>query len=89
MNISATSKTKINASMLFKARMKKDKLFKSVEEPMVLTKDGRYSMLIREKRMPLRASTRSMVSTLTDHSTSDQDFHSKELLSAMVPTTFG
>jgi hypothetical protein len=55
----------------------------------LFTRDGRLSILIRMIRTELRASTRSLVSISTDHSTSDQDFHSRELLSATVPTMSG
>jgi hypothetical protein len=51
--------------------------------------DGESSMLTKELKIEGKVSTRNSVSTSTDHSISDQDFHSKELLSAMVLTTFG
>jgi hypothetical protein len=52
-------------------------------------KDGRSSMSTRLPRLEPRASTRSSVSTSTDHSTSDQECQCKELLNATVPTMFG
>jgi hypothetical protein len=52
-------------------------------------RDGPLSMLTRLIRIEPRASIKNLDSTLTDHSISDQDFHSKELLNATVPTTFG
>jgi hypothetical protein len=53
------------------------------------TKDGRSSILTRLRNSEPRASTRSLDSTSTDHSTSDQECQCKELLSATVPTTSG
>jgi hypothetical protein len=55
----------------------------------VLTKDGRSSMLTKQRPLELRVSTRNSVSISTDHSTSDQECHSRELLSATVLTTSG
>jgi hypothetical protein len=52
-------------------------------------KDGRSSMSTRLPRLEPRASTRSSVSTSTDHSTSDQECQCKELQNATVPTMFG
>jgi hypothetical protein len=46
-------------------------------------------MLIKLAKIEPRASTKSSDYTSTDHSTSDQDFHSKEFSSATVPTTSG
>jgi hypothetical protein len=46
-------------------------------------------MLIKLQRLKQKDSMKNSVSTLTDHSTLDQDFQCKELLNAMVPTTFG
>jgi hypothetical protein len=53
------------------------------------TKNGKLSMLTKQANSRLRDLMKSSVSTSTDHSTSDQECHSKELLSATVPTTFG
>jgi hypothetical protein len=46
-------------------------------------------MLTRLQRLKLRDSMRNSVSTSTDHSTSDQDYQCRELLSAMEPTMSG
>jgi hypothetical protein len=51
--------------------------------------NGKLSILIRLKVNKLRDSAKNGASISTDHSTSDQDFHSKEFLSAMELTTFG
>jgi len=88
-NISATSNNLTVASMYSKERTKKCKRSKFMVDIMVLTRDGRFYMLTKEQRMQQRDSTKSMASTSTDHSISDQDCHSKELLSATVPTTSG
>jgi hypothetical protein len=55
----------------------------------MLIKDGRSSMLTRLKQLEPRASTKSLVSTSIDHSTSDQECQCRELLSATVPTMSG
>jgi hypothetical protein len=55
----------------------------------MLTKDGRLSILTRLSQSELRALIKSLDSTLTDHSTSDQDFQCKELLSATELTMSG
>jgi hypothetical protein len=52
----------------------------------VKAKDGELSILTKLVQSNLRDSTRTSVSTLTDHSISSQNFHSTELLSALVPT---
>jgi len=51
--------------------------------------NGLYFMLIKLTKIEPRDTTESMVSISIDLSISDQDCLSKELLSAMVPTTFG
>jgi hypothetical protein len=53
------------------------------------TKDGRLSILIKLEPSELRDSTRNSVSISIDHSILDQDFHSRELLNATVPTMSG
>jgi hypothetical protein len=53
-NTSATSKTQTNALMLINLKILKGKLSKYKEEPMVQTKDGRSSILIRRQRLRLK-----------------------------------
>jgi hypothetical protein len=55
----------------------------------VSNKDGELSILIKLIRLKLRDSMKNLDSTSTDHSTSDQDSHSRELQSATVPTMSG
>jgi hypothetical protein len=58
--------------MLLHQRMRKVKLLElliEVDPKMLLTKDGRSSMLIKLIRLELRASTKNLDSTSTDHST--------------------
>ena len=45
-----------------------------------LTRDGESSILTKLRRSKIRDFTRIPDSTSTDHSTSDQDFHSRESL---------
>jgi hypothetical protein len=54
-----------------------------------LIKDGELSTLTKLRRYHLRDLTKSLVSTLTDHSILSQSFHSTELLNATVPTMSG
>jgi hypothetical protein len=79
--------------MLLVVKMKKAKQLLSttrMETRITMpTKDGRLSILIRLEPSELRDSTRNSASISIDHSTSDQDFHSKELLSATVLTMSG
>jgi uncharacterized membrane protein YjjP (DUF1212 family) len=72
--------------MLEVPRMKKVKQSKSRVTMVVKAKDGELSILTKLVQSNLRDSTRTSVSTLTDHSISSQNFHSTELLSALVPT---
>jgi hypothetical protein len=73
--------------MLLDPKMKKVKLLElPIDLRMQRIKDGRLSILIKLLRQEPRDSIRSSVSISTDHSISDQDFHSRELLSAKVPT---
>jgi hypothetical protein len=53
------------------------------------TKDGKLSMLTKLERSELRVSIKSLDSTLTDHSISDQECQCKELPNATVQATFG
>jgi hypothetical protein len=77
MNISVILKTR-NALMLLEAKMKKDKKFKSMEEPTMQTKDGRSSIKINMKRFQPRVSIKSLVLRLTDHSILSQTSQSIE-----------
>jgi len=69
--------------------MLRDKLSEYSKTATVSTKDGESFILTKLKKLKPRDSTKSLASTSTDHSISDQDCHSKELLSATVPTTSG
>jgi hypothetical protein len=64
--------------MLLEAKMKKDKLLEykieMVEKVELLIRDGRLFILIKPPKLELKDSTKNLVSTLTDHSISDQDF---------------
>jgi hypothetical protein len=77
-NISATSKNLTDALMYSKERMRKCKRSKYTQDTMVPTKDGRSFILTRKRRLLLREWTQSLVSISIDHSTLDQDCHSKE-----------
>jgi hypothetical protein len=67
-----------------KTRMLKDKNVLSIQEPTAGTRDGELSILINLSRKELRDMTVSMDSISIDSSTSDQDFHSGELLPLLV-----
>jgi hypothetical protein len=75
--------------MLKEARTKKVKQLVCLETIEERINNGKLFILIRLISLQQRVLTKNSVSTLIDHSISDQDFHSKELLSAMVPTMFG
>jgi hypothetical protein len=60
--------------------MLKDKKLLSIQEPMDGTRDGELSILINLSRKELLDMIKNMDSTSIDFSTSDQDFHSGELL---------
>jgi hypothetical protein len=51
--------------------------------------NGMLSILIKQMVLKQRVSIKTLVSMLTDHSISFQNFHSTELLSATVLTTSG
>jgi hypothetical protein len=88
-NTSATSKRQTNALMFTKVRMLKDKMFRFMADTMEPTRDGRFFILTRRRESRLRDSMKNSDSTLTDHSTLCQSFHSTELLSATEPTMSG
>jgi hypothetical protein len=52
-------------------------------------RNGRFNILIKPRVQQRKVSTKTLVSTLTDHSILSQNFHSVELLSATVPTMSG
>jgi hypothetical protein len=56
---------------------------------MVRDNNGMLSILIKQRAHKLKESTKILVSMSTDPSTSFQNFHSTELLSATVLTTSG
>jgi hypothetical protein len=64
--------------MLLEAKMQQDKLLEykieMVEKVELLIRDGRLFILIKLPKLELKDSTKNLVSTLTDHSISDQDF---------------
>jgi hypothetical protein len=76
-------------SMSRELRMKKDTQLEFGETTEESTNNGQYSILTKTRDLKRRDSTRTSVSMSTDHSTLSQNFHSTELLSATVPTTFG
>jgi hypothetical protein len=59
--------------MLLDLKTKKDKPLVSRTTTMVLTNNGMYSILMKLKDQELRELTKTSVSTLTDHSISDQE----------------
>ena len=67
-----------------KTRMLKDKNVLSIQEPTAGTRDGELSILIKLARKELRVMIENTDSTSIDSSTSDQDFHSGELLQLLV-----
>jgi hypothetical protein len=60
--------------------MLKDKKLLLIQEPMDGTRDGELSILINLSRKELRDMIKNTDSISIDFSTSDQDFHSGELL---------
>lgn len=79
-NTSATSSNKIDVWLLRDPRMKKQLLLESRRELMELTKDGKFSTLIR-LQLRLRDLIKILDGKSIDHSTSSQDFQPIELLS--------
>jgi hypothetical protein len=75
--------------MLEELRMLKDNKLESGVTTEVNTNNGQLSILIKQRVHKLRESTKNLDSMWTDHSILFQSFHSTELLSATVPTTFG
>jgi hypothetical protein len=69
--------------------MKKETQFKFGVTMDLLLKNGKSYMLTNVQKIEERASTKSLDFISTDHSTSDQDFHSKESLSATELTMSG
>jgi DNA-binding transcriptional regulator YiaG len=78
---SSTSKT-IEYLMLAETKMLKDNQSLFTRDMVVLTRDGRSSILIRLKMSKMKDMKRTSDSTSTDHSISDQDFQCKELQNA-------
>ena len=75
--------------MSLQAKMKKVKQLVSKTTLARATRNGEFYILTKLPRLKPRDSTKNSVSISIDHSTSDQDFQCKELLNAMVLTTFG
>jgi len=71
------------------AKMKKPAQFKYLVTTDPKLNCGTLSMLIKLTKIEPRDSIRSSDYTSIDHSTLDQDYHSRESLSATVPTTSG
>jgi len=61
-------------------RMLKDNQFGSGVSMVEPTRDGRFSILTKHQRFQLKDLTKNTDSTLTDHSTSDQDFQWRDSL---------
>ena len=70
-------------------RMLKDNKLESGVTTRANTKCGQLSILTKQRVHKPRALTKISASMSTDHSTSFQNSHSTELLSATVPITFG
>jgi hypothetical protein len=69
--------------------MLKDRMSKSTIDTTEPIRDGRYSILTRRQRLKPRGSMKNSASISTDHSTLDQDFQCRELLSATEPIMSG
>ena len=69
-------------------RMKKEPQLEFMETMERITKNGKFFMLTRLLRLRPRDSMRNSDSTLTDHSTSSQSFHSTESLRCLVVPTW-
>jgi hypothetical protein len=72
---------------LMEIKMRKAEMLTCIRDITVPTRDGRLSTLTNRTRSVPRVLIQTSVSTRTDHSTSDLDFHSKELYSATVLIT--
>jgi len=79
--------TKLSLSMERKTR--KAKQLSSMATRIEETRDGELCILIKQKLLKQRDSTRNSDSISIDLSISDQDSQCKELLSATVPTMSG
>jgi hypothetical protein len=86
---SAISNRPTDVSMSQVEKMLKVKKSKYGIDTMVLTKNGRFSILTRRLRLKLRVSTRNSDSTSTDHSILSLNFHSTELLRCTVTLMCG
>jgi len=75
-------------------KMKKEEMFKYGEDnQMLYTNSGKYFTWTKQSLFQVRDSTKNLVSTSTDHSTSNQECQCKELLNAlelaMLPLRIG
>jgi hypothetical protein len=75
--------------MSSKERILKDKSVLCIKSIMDLIRDGKLSTLTKLPRRDPRDLTVNTDSTSIDHSTLDQDCHSRESLNAMVQTMSG
>jgi ABC-type phosphate transport system auxiliary subunit len=64
----------VNVLVSNSVKMLKDKLYRLTLEMKRLNKDGELSTLMKLRRNQLKVLTKTGDSTLTDHSTLDQDF---------------
>jgi len=89
MRVNNSSTGKITRPLMsLDLRMMKALLLVLLIVPIKRTKDGRLSILIKQKRQQLRVSTKTLVSTSTDHSTSSLSFLTTELLRCLVEPTW-
>jgi hypothetical protein len=79
----------VDASMSVETKMLKDKQLLFTRAMVVIIRDGKSSMLIKQHQLKIRDLMKNSDSTAQDHSTLSQDSLWEELLSAMVPTTSG
>jgi len=75
--------------MLSQAKMKKDKQLVSGVTMVEKDNNGKLSISIKQKDLKPRVLTKTLASMSTDHSILCQNYHSTELLSAMVLTMYG
>jgi hypothetical protein len=85
-NTSSIGRT-ANALMLKEAKMLKVEMLSFGTDTMELTRDGKSSMLTKHQRFQQKVLMSNSDSTSTDHSTSNQECHSIELLRHMETTT--
>jgi hypothetical protein len=83
---SSTSKM-VEFLMFLETKTLKDNKSLSTRDMEETTRDGKYSTLIRQRLCQAKASAKNTDSTSTDHSTSSQDFHSRELLKETEATS--